>query len=83
MKGDEKMTFNPSYAELLGKELQRNRMHEAERERLIRKAAAWNPSLSRKLSVIFRSYWDEFWSNEKRGSKYIPISHVPKKSPSL
>lgn len=76
------MTFNPGYAELLGKELQRNRMREAERERLVRKAAAWNTPISRKLYVILRSHWKEFWSKAGRDSKYIPISPVPKKSTS-
>ena len=77
------MTFNPSYAELLGKELERNRMREAENERLIRKASAWNPPLSRKIYVILRSRWQEFWSGAGRHKKYQPISHVPKNSHGL
>lgn len=83
MKGENKMTFNPSYAELLGKELQRDRMREAKRERLINQATAWNPSLSRKLSVILRSRWHDFWTSLKKDKKYTPISRLPKSSPSL
>ena len=83
MKGDGIMTFNPSYAELLGKELQMQRMREAEKERLIRKATAWNPSLSRKISVILRTRWQEYWTGRRKAGRYMPISYVPKKSPSL
>jgi len=83
MKGENKMTFNPSYAELLGKELQRDRMREAERERLITQATACNPPLSRKLSVILRSRWQNFWTSTGKDKKYPPISQVPKSSHSL
>jgi len=83
MKGDEKMTFNANYAELLGRELQRNRMREAEKERLIRKASALNPPLSRKLNLILRSRWQNYWSRKAKKKKYIPIHQVSKKSPSL
>jgi hypothetical protein len=79
MKGENKMTFNPSYAELLGKELERNRMREAERERLIHKATAWKPPLRRKVYVILRARWEDFWQTKK----YPPISQVPKKSTSI
>ena len=74
------MTFNPSYAELLGKELQMQRMREAEKERLIRKATAWNPPLPRKISVILRTRWQDVKRNIRR---YIPTPRVPKNSPSL
>lgn len=77
------MTFNPSYADLLGKELQMQRMREAEKERLIRKATAWNPPLPRKISVILLSRWQELWARRRKIRQYIPISRVPKKSPSL
>lgn len=77
------MTFNPSYAELLGKELQMQRTREAEKERLIRKTTAWNPSFSRKISVILRTRWQKFWNTQRKTNKYIPISHLPKNSPSL
>ena len=77
------MTFNPGYAELLGKELQMQRMREAEKERLIRKVTAWNPSPSRKISVILRTRWQEYWTRRRKVRQYIPISRVPKKSPSL
>jgi len=77
------MTFNPSYEELLGKELQMQRMREAEKKRLIRKATAWNPPFSRKISVILRTRWQEFWTRRRRTRRYIPVSSLPKKSPSL
>ena len=77
------MTFNPSYVELLGKELQMQRMREAEKERLIRKATAWNPPLSRKLLVIIRSRWHDFWMGRQENRQYSPISHVPKNSTSI
>lgn len=77
------MTFNPSYADLLGKELQMQRTREAERERLIRRATAWNPSLSRKISAILRTRWRHFWDTRRKTNQYQTISHIPKKSPSL
>ena len=77
------MTFNPSYAELLGKELQIQRMREAEKERLVRKATAWNPNLSRKISVILRTRWQEYRTRLRKDRRYIPVSRVPKKSTSL
>ena len=77
------MTFNPSYAELLGKELQMQRMREAEKERLIWKATAWNPPLSRKISVIIRTRWQEYWTRRRKIRRIIPISQVTKNSPSL
>lgn len=77
------MTFNPSYAELLGKELQMQRMREAEKNRLIRKATAWNPPLSRKISVFLRTSWQKFWTERRKARRYMPISHVPKNSPTL
>jgi len=77
------MTFNPGYAELLGKELEMQRMREAEKERLIRKAIVWNPSPSRKIFVILRTRWQEYWTRRRRTRRYIPVSSLPKKSPSL
>ena len=76
------MTFNPNYEELLGKELQMQRMREAEKDRLIRKATAGNPPLSRKISVILRTHWQKLWAERRKARRYMPISHVPKNSPS-
>jgi len=76
------MTFNPGYAELLGKELKMQRMREAEKERLIRKATAWNPPLSRKLSVIIQSRWHDYWEGRRKNRQFTLISHIPKKSTS-
>jgi len=77
------MTFNLSFEELLGKELQMQRMREAEKERMIRNAKALNPPLSRKIYVVLRTRWQEYWTGKRKSGRYIPISHVPKKSPSL
>ena len=80
MKGETEMTFNPSYAELLGRELQRQRRREADRERLIREAAGWNPSPLSKSLLILRSRWSRFWSRIIRKKVYIPLSPNPKNS---
>ncbi len=75
------MTFNPDYAELLGAELQRQRMREAQQERLIRQVSKQEPSLIKKIQVILRARWSDLWD---RGShKYPPISRMPKNSTSL
>jgi len=76
------MTFNPGYAELLGKELEMQRMREAEKERLIRKATTWNPLLSRKLYVILRTRWQGYWSGKRKPKRYLPISRLLKNSTS-
>ena len=75
------MTFNPGYAELLGKELGRQRMREAEKERLVREASRHEPSLAKKILVIMRSRWSDFWGGDTH--KYPPISQVPKNSTTL
>jgi len=77
------MTFNPSYAELLGKEMQMQRMREAKRERLIRQVSGWKPSSAKKLFIIVRSRWSNYWSRVIRKKGNIPISRIPKNSPSL
>ena len=77
------MTFNPSYAELLGKELQMQRMREAEKERLIRKVTAWNPPISRKISVILQTRWEDLWRSRGESKRYHPISQIQKKSTSI
>ena len=74
------MTFNPGYAELLGRELEMQRMREAEKERLIRKATAWNKPLSRKLLVIIRSRWHDYRVGRRKKRQYLPISNVSKSS---
>ena len=76
------MTFNPGYAELLGKELEMQRMREAENERLIWKTTTWNPPLSRILSVIIRSRWHDLWTGRRKSGQYLPLTHLPKNSPS-
>jgi len=77
------MTFDPGYEELLGKELQMQRMREAEKYRLLRRARAWNPSISRKIYVVLRTRWQSIWTRRRKNRQYIPNSHVPKNSPSL
>ena len=83
MKGENEMTFNSNYAELLGRELQRDRMQEAERERLIKQVSGWNPSHAEKTLIILQDRWSRFWSRVTGRKSYIPISQVPKKSPSI
>lgn len=77
------MTFNPSYAELMGREMQKIRLKEAERERLINTYTLANPSTARKIWLLFLDRWQGIW-NRKRGQKnYLPISKMEGKSPSL
>jgi len=75
------MTFNPSYAELLGLELQRDRMREAEKERLIRQVSGWQPSTAEKLFIITRSYWKDLWSRIGKKRIYLPVNQQPNKKP--
>ena len=77
------MTFNPGYAELLGKELQRNRMREAEKARLIRTVTLANPSTAKKVWIIFRSRWKDLRKPKFKIEHYTPIPPLPKKSHSL
>ena len=76
------MTFNPSYAELSGRELQRIRFEEAKRERLINMITLANPSTSKKVFLIFRDRWMNFWKQGSKGKISPPISPVPGSSPS-
>jgi hypothetical protein len=77
------MTFNPSYAELLGKELQRERLREAERERLIKEIAGSNPALRGFLLINLQSRWNEYWSKVSRNKTFVSITKTPKNSPSI
>ena len=75
------MTFNPEYARLFGAELQRTRMREAEEERLARQVSGTGPSLAKKIIVILRARWSDFWDGDSH--KYPPISRLPKNSTTL
>ena len=75
------MTFYPDYAQLLGAELQRQRMREAQKERLIRQVSKQEPSLLTKILVILRARWSDLW--DRSSHQYPPISRMPKNSPSL
>jgi len=77
------MTFNFNYAELLGREMQKDRMREAEKERLIKQVAGLNPPMTGKLFVIMRSRWSRFWIKKFKKIGFIPVSQVPKNSHSL
>ena len=77
------MTFNPGYAEILGRELQRARLKEAEQQRLIRTATLAGPSRARKIWLILRDRWQTTWTRKSDRKIYPPISHVPKNSTSL
>ncbi len=74
MKGTTEMTFNLNYAELLGRELERDRMREAESERLVRQVSGWNPNPTEKTLIIHRDRWNNIWSR---------ISQMPDKLTSL
>jgi len=77
------LIFNPDYFELQGRELRKDRMREAETERLIKLVSGCNPPFTRKLMVILQSRWKECRIRvfPKRG--FDSIAHLPKKSPSL
>jgi hypothetical protein len=83
MRGGNEMTFNSNYAELLGRELQRERMREADRERLIKEVSGWNPGLVGKLLIVLQDRWTKFWSRTARKKTYIPVSGEPKNYLSL
>jgi hypothetical protein len=84
MKGRTDMTLNPTYAELLGKELQRDRLREAEKERLINLAINRNPIRpGRKVLATLSSNWRAFWKRIIRKRDYMPLSEMPEKSPSI
>lgn len=76
------MIINPNIVELVSRELHSDRMREAEKHRLIKQTAGWNPSPTRKLLVIIRSRWNNFRSQLFSRKKYIPVSRVPKNSTS-
>jgi len=77
------MTFNPGYAEILGRELQRVRLQEAKQQRLILTATLASPSRARKIWLILRDRWQTFWTRKFDRKIYPPISHVPENSTSL
>lgn len=77
------MTYIPSNAEIMGRELQWVRLQEAERQRLIRAATLANPSSARKIWLILRDRWQMIWNLKSDRKIYPPISHVPEKSTSL
>lgn len=77
------MTFNPNYAELLGRELQRDRMQEAQKARLVRTASLANPSNGFKVWLIIRDRWQKFWNPDFEIHPRRPIAGTPKRSPSL
>ncbi len=77
------MVSNPLYLMMLSQELQRQRMREADHERLIRQVTRWEPSLAHKILVILRARWSDLWDGEDRSRRYPPISQTPSKSTSL
>ena len=83
MKGRTEMIFNLNYAELLGRELQRNRKREAERERLIRQVSGWNHNSAEETLIILRDRGSIFWSWITGRKISFPISQMPDKSSTL
>jgi len=76
------MTFNFNNAELLGKELGRDRMREAEKERLIKQSSGWNPGPIEKFLNGFRTRWNRSWFRFVNRKVYISFSGDPKNSTS-
>jgi hypothetical protein len=83
MKGENEMSLNFNSDLMLSQELQRDRMREAEQERLVRKVTTGQPSLARKLYVILRCRLDELFSGRDSGKHYPPITQLSKNSPNL
>ena len=77
------MTFNPSYYELLGRELIKERRKEAERERLIRSLTPANPSPLKKVWYVLKSRWQDSRRRKIGQQGYPSISPLPKNSHSL
>lgn len=76
------MSYIPSNAELMGREMLRVRLQEAEKQRLIRIAALANLPETRKTWPVLRDRWLSFW-NRNQDRKIYPISSVPGKSHSI
>ena len=76
------MTYIPSNAELMGREMLRVRLQEAEKQRLVRIAALANLPKTRKPWWALRDRWISFW-NRNENRKIYPISSVPGQSHSI
>ena len=77
------MTLYPNHAEFFGREMQRVRLEEAERQRLIRTATLANPTWERKIWLTLRYRWSSFWNRYRNRKVYHPVSTVPRNSHSL
>ena len=78
------MIINPINFELLGKELHRDRLSEAENEHLVNLATGRTPIRpGRKVLLILSSNWRAFWNRILRNSDHIPISGTPEKTLSM
>lgn len=77
------MTFNPNYAELLGRELQRDRLREASRERLIRSMTPANPSSLTKVWSILRNRGRDLGRQIFKPGQIYPATRLPEDSHSL
>lgn len=77
------MTFNPSYAELLGREQYKIRLKDAEQARLIKTMTLANPSTTKKIWLILRDRWTNLWSRNQVEKRYSPVSRLEGKSHSL
>jgi hypothetical protein len=84
MKGENEMfTINPSYYDYLGQELRKDRMREAEKERIIREVRGWNPPIYKRLWIIIQSRFSGKSRLAEKHIGYSPVTHLPKESPSL
>ena len=77
------MTFNLCHAELLGRELQRERLREAERERLIYQITGSKSALHGLLRSNLHSQWNEYWSSVSGNKTDISLTKTPKRSSSI
>ena len=74
MKREVKMTFNPHYAELTGRELHKIRLKEAEHQRLIRYYTLANPSTARKIWLLFLDRWQNIWNRKQVPKRFVSVS---------
>lgn len=77
------MTINPMYLNLYSEQLQKMRLEEAARQRLIRTATLGNPSGVRKIWLILRDRWGNLWNRKRDQKTYTIFPPVPGKSPSM
>ena len=76
------MTINPSYADIIAREMGRDRQRDTEQWKLIQLVMKSKPSKIQGWLKAAKIRWQTFISNLKGKRGYIPISQTPKESPS-